>query len=98
MITKSKPKIPKCVWAKWRYCWQRHSVDGKMYFINPMHCAACIAARINWGDGASLRSLSKEEMLAEIGKLKRAKCANCGKIEIIVENGRCRTCQDRVDE
>lgn len=29
-------------------------------------CAACIAARVNWGDNASRRSISKDEMLREL--------------------------------
>jgi hypothetical protein len=92
-----KPKIPKCVYANWKYCWQRvgNSIFVREYGIpDEKQCAACLAAHVNWGDGATRRPLTKNEMLLEIGKLKLEKCANCGEMRIIVENGRCQKCQD----
>lgn len=97
----AKVKIPKCIYADWRYCWQR---DDTSLWVREYkkpdrsECAACLAALINWGENATRRPITQDEMLLEIGKLKLEKCANCGKKAIIVENGRCKKCQDRVDE
>jgi hypothetical protein len=60
-------------------------------------CAACLGALINWGNDATRRPITKNEMLVETGRKKLENCANCGKLSIIVENGRCQHCQDLVD-
>jgi len=69
MVDEIKPKIPKCLFANWKYCWQ-HSRSGPDYYkpqrqtydIDGSMCAACLAAHVNWGNGATRRPLTKEEV------------------------------------
>jgi hypothetical protein len=80
-----QPKfIPHCLYADWKYCWQRKT-DFKTYasyqlyyIIDESKCAACLAANINWGDGADRRPISKEEMQKEMEKLKVEREPNKG--------------------
>jgi hypothetical protein len=75
---KKFPKIPKCFWADWRYCWQRcrsspnyERIEKQIYEIDLDLCSACIAARINWGENATRKPLTKEEMHKEIESRKK---------------------------
>ena len=68
--------LPKCLYANWKYCWQRrkeyktYSSYQLQYMIDDKQCAACIAAQINWGDGADRRPLAKEEVQKELEAMK----------------------------
>lgn len=63
-----KPKILKCIYANWRYCWQR---EGDTFYlrkygeIDKKECAACLSALINWGNDATRRPLTKDEVYKE---------------------------------
>jgi hypothetical protein len=78
-ITKSKEVYPKCIYANWKFCWQRaNKIGSHTYWVaeygkpDPKECAACLAAQINWGDGASRRPMTKEEVIKEKEALKIA--------------------------
>jgi len=68
-----KEVYPKCVYADWKYCWQRigNSIMVSRYkVVDETKCAACLAAHVNWGDGATRRPMTKEEILKEKEKAK----------------------------
>jgi hypothetical protein len=76
-MEKSKIKIPPCLWAKQRWCWQRNSYDSRTvtsrvqeWHINEDKCAACIAARINYGDYSLHHPLTKLELTEECNPTK----------------------------
>jgi hypothetical protein len=77
-IIKPKPKYPQCIYSNW-YCWQRVDGPNQTYWVknygkpDPKECAACLAAHLDWGDGALRRPMHKEEILKEkeLYKLKK---------------------------
>lgn len=77
-VPKEPRSFPKCIYADWKYCWQRNTEyktynSYQLYYvINESKCAACLAAHINWGDGATRRPLTKEEIQKEKEGLKIA--------------------------
>jgi len=63
-----KEKYPKCIYANWKFCWQRvgNSIWVYKYGVpDESKCAACLAAHINWGEGATRRPMTKEEIKKE---------------------------------
>lgn len=92
-----KPKIPKCIYANWKYCWQRkgNSFSVREYGTpDTKECAACLTALVNWGEDATRRPITKDEMLVETGQKNLEKCVYCGKLAITDSNGRCQKCKN----
>jgi len=75
-IIKQPRTLPNCIYAKWKYCWQRnkdyksYSSYQLYYMVDETKCAACLGALINWGQGADRRPLSKEEVQKELETMK----------------------------
>lgn len=63
-----KPKPVKCLYAPHRFCWQTSwkfrtfSSKVKVIKIDESKCAACIAARINYGNDALRCPRTKKEL------------------------------------
>jgi hypothetical protein len=70
-IKKPRLTIPKCIYANWKFCWQRNVGNNHTFWVDnykkpdPEECAACLSAFNAWGDGADRRPISKEEAQKE---------------------------------
>lgn len=68
LLGMDKPKPAKCLYAPKRFCWQTKwefktfQSSVKVIVIDESKCAACIAARINYGNNALRCPRTKEEL------------------------------------
>lgn len=67
-MDKTKIKIPPCLYIKEHWCWQRETSDPRVFGgkvevwdIRTDKCAACMVARMNYGNNALHKPLTKEE-------------------------------------